>query len=89
MNMKVKMETFKDIFVYLFLILLFVYGLYMTLGALRNWNSFLYAYKRFDLIEAFGNLGRLLYVILGLVISIIAILLFLKHLGIGPLAGLK
>jgi hypothetical protein len=61
----------------------------MILGSVRNWSHFLNAYKQFDLIKAFGNLGRLLYVILGLTICIIALLLFLKKLGIGPLKELK
>ena len=75
------MDTFKDIFIYTLLVLLFIYGLYMIVGAMRNRKSFLNAYKRIDLIKLFGDLGRVFYVIFGLVICTVAILLTLKKLS--------
>lgn len=71
----------KDFFLFLFLLLLFTYGLFMIFGAMRNWRSFLNSYKSIDLIKLFGDFGRILYVILGLIICCVAIFLFLKKLG--------
>jgi hypothetical protein len=81
------MDSIKDVLAFLFLIGFFIYGLFMILGAMRNWRSFLLAYKRIDLIKVFGDFGRVLYVILGLAICTIAVLLFLKKMSIGPLVG--
>lgn len=83
------MESLKDVLAFLLLIGFFVYGMFMILGAMRNWRSFLFAYKRIDIIKVFGDFGRVLYVLLGLAICTIAVLLFLKKLGIGPWVGLK
>lgn len=79
----------KDIFMYLFLVVLFVYGLYVASGAVRNRKSFLGMYKSIDLINLFGDFGRVLYALIGLAACAVAVLLFLKKLGIGPLVGQK
>jgi hypothetical protein len=76
------MDTAKDILAYMFLIFLFIYGIYMILGAMRNWKSFLNAYKRIDLIKVFGEFGRVLYMILGLIVCVVAVFLVLKKLGL-------
>jgi hypothetical protein len=63
-----------------------VYGLYILFGALRNWDNFNKAHKRIDLTEIFGDFGRVLYVILGFAIFILATLCLLGLLQIGPLS---
>jgi hypothetical protein len=83
------MENIKDALAFIFLLGLFVYGIFMVLGAMRNGRSFLFAYKTIDLIKIFGDFGRVLYVVLGLVVCTISVLLFLKILGVGPWVGLK
>ncbi|MES2515469.1 MAG: hypothetical protein V4580_15045 [Bacteroidota bacterium] len=65
-------------------LLMVVYGLYMSLGALRNWNSFNKAHKRIDLIAMFGDPGRLIYVVAGMAICVVAALCVCGLMGIGP-----
>ena len=78
--------TISKIILILFALLMMVYGLYISFGALRNWDNFNKAHNRIDLIAIFGDFGRVLYVILGFAIFIMAILCLLGLLQIGPLS---
>jgi hypothetical protein len=69
---------------FIFCVLLFLYGIYIFLGALRNWKSFIKKYKKIDLIEIFGDFGRVLYMIIGVFISIISMLYLAGILELGP-----
>lgn len=70
----------------LFALLMVVYGLYISLGALRNWNSFNKSYKRIDLVAIFGDFGRVLYIVIGLGIFVMATFCLLGLLQFGPLS---
>jgi hypothetical protein len=70
----------------LFALLMIVYGLYISLGALRNWSNFNKAHKRIDLIAIFGDFGRVLYVVFGAAICIGATLCLFGLMQVGPLS---
>lgn len=78
--------TLAKIIFILLALLMIVYGLYISFGALRNWDNFNKAHKRIDLIAIFGDFGRVLYVIFGFAIFIMATLSLLGLLQIGPLS---
>ena len=79
-------QNLAKIILILFALLIIVYGLYISLGALRNWDSFNKAHKRIDLVAIFGDFGRVLYVVFGFAIFIMATLCLLGLLQIGPLS---
>lgn len=70
-----------------FFAFLFFYGLYISIASLKNSERFIRGYKRIDLIKISGDSGRIVYFIFGILISVIATLMFLKFLHIGPWAG--
>ena len=76
--------TFAKFILILFTLVVALYGLYLALGSLRNWNRFVNSHKRLDLTEIFGDFGRILYVVFGLAIFILATLSFFGLLHIGP-----
>ncbi len=61
-----------------------LFGIYMILASIRNWSSFRNVSKRIDLIEIFGEFGRILYIILGLWVLIFSILWILGVFEIAP-----
>ena len=61
-------ETFKIIFRILFSLFLTGYGSYVCYAAVKNKKRFIDSYKRFDMIKIFGDFGRVIYAILGIVI---------------------
>jgi hypothetical protein len=79
----------KQVFLYVFPVFVFAFGLYIAIGAFSNWPGFQRMYKRFDLVSIFGDLGRVTYIMIGLLTSLAGIFLFLKIIGFGPLAGMK
>lgn len=71
----------KIIFLYLFSIVLFIYGSYLTIAAIRNWRGFIDAPKRINLFKIFGEFARVVYAVFGLILCACAIVLFLKATG--------
>jgi len=67
----------------------FFYGIYIFISCLRENSAFIKSHKRIDLIKAWGNFGRLIYLLFGLAISTMSILMLLKSFGIGPFVGSK
>lgn len=67
-----------------FTVLVFFYGLHMSIGSIKNWNSFNNVYKRIDFTDLFGDFGRIIYVVFGLIISIGALMCLLGMFQIGP-----
>jgi len=61
-----------------------LFGIYLILASIRNWSSFRNVSKRIDLIEIFGEFGRILYIIIGLGVLLLSILWILGVFEIGP-----
>jgi hypothetical protein len=62
---------FVKLTVIVFAILLFLLGLWSSLGTIYRWKTFKRSYKRVDLERIFGGFGSILYVLIG--ISAIAV----------------
>jgi purine-cytosine permease-like protein len=63
----------------------FFAGLYGILGTIHRWKSFKNGYKRIDLEAIFGTtIGRLLYVLLGIFLCILAIILIFNPFNVIP-----
>ena len=85
-------KTFKkyealltDLIINFLLVLLLVYGIYSTISVIRNWESFRKAYKPMvDLTSLFGDFGRIVYMLLGMVMVAMSVLLFCVRYKIGP-----
>lgn len=75
----------KIILVFSFIFLI-AFGVFIFLGSLRNWKIFINKPKKIDLIALFGDLGRIMYVIIGAFLTFFWILSLLGVLNIGPLA---
>ncbi len=71
----------KIIFLNLFLLVGFGYGLFIMLGSMRNWTSWKNTYKSIDLEEYLGDLGRVIYAVFGLCLSLIMLYLFVRQFG--------
>jgi purine-cytosine permease-like protein len=72
-------------FVYSIAFYSFFGGLYVVLGTIYRWKSFKKGYKRIDLEAIFGtSIGRLLYVLLGISLCILAIILFFNPFNVIP-----
>jgi hypothetical protein len=73
-------ETTKNIFL-LFLSLFGIsYGIYLSYGAMKNTKRFRAMPRRVDLITFFGDFGRLMYFILGIILFFIG--LFLAYMAL-------
>jgi predicted alpha/beta hydrolase len=64
---------FKYIYGYLLFSFVVGYGIFITLGAMRKWRSWQNHYRRIDLEAYFGDLGRVLWVLIGLLYSAVGI----------------
>lgn len=62
--------------IHLFLLLLFCYSMYFTIAVIRNWESFRKAYKPIDLTIVFGDVGRILYMLIGILLVVLSVYLF-------------
>jgi hypothetical protein len=82
------MTFIKYILIYSFFLLVFGYGVFISVGTMRNLRSWKNHYKRIDLEKYFGDFGRVLWVIVGLVYIAISIYMLMKLTGIGPLEKL-
>jgi hypothetical protein len=73
-------ETVKS-FILLFLSLFGIfYGIFLSYGAMKNTKIFRQMPKRLDLVAFFGDTGRLIYFILGIILFFLGIFLACKAL---------
>lgn len=73
-------ETLKYFIQLFFGIFLTFYGGHVTISAIRNNKKFIDSYKRVDLINIFGDFGRILYAIIGLIVCILGILISIRQI---------
>lgn len=66
----------NNINVYFFIITLFSYGIYFIVVMIQNSQHFRRVYRRIDFIELFGNQGKILYVLIGLLCISTSIAIF-------------
>jgi len=72
-------ETLKYFIQLLFGIFLTFYGGHITISSIRNNKKFIDSYKKLDLIKLFGDFGRILYAIIGLIVCIGGVLISLRQ----------
>ena len=77
-------EKYINVFGIIFFSACFLYGAYIAIASMRNWKKFIDSYKTIDLIKVFGDFGRVLYVLIGLMFCILSVLMILKFFGLGP-----
>lgn len=68
----------KQIISYLFLAVLFIYGVWLVYDAWSNNLKFINSYKRIDFIKLFGDFGRILYILFGIIVCGVAVFLFYR-----------
>jgi hypothetical protein len=71
-------ETAKSIFLLILSLFGISYGIYLSYGAMKNTKTFRAMPKRVDLIEFFGDFGRLMYFILGIIFFFLGLFLAYK-----------
>lgn len=80
------MEEIKRIIIIGLWIFCFFYGLYISIASFTDHKPFTRSYKFPDLIRLFGNFGRIIYILFGLILSVVALLMLLKVFDKGPWA---
>lgn len=68
-------ETLKNIFLLFLSLFGILYGIYLAYGAMKNTKIFREMPKRLDLVVFFGDAGRLIYFILGIILFFLGIFL--------------
>lgn len=71
-------ETVKHIFLSLLSLFCISYGIFLWYGAMKNTKAFRTIPRRLNLIEFFGDLGRAIYFILGILLFLIGLFLSYK-----------
>lgn len=66
----------NDVNVHLFIAVLFGYGIYFIVAMIQHSQSFQHVYRRIDFIKLFGDFGRILYVLAGILCITISIIVF-------------
>ena len=75
---KITNSYFVKTGMFLFVISLFLLGIWSVLGTIYRWKSFKKAYKSIDLEKIFGGFGSIIYVILGLASCMASIFLLYR-----------
>ncbi|MGF2413807.1 MAG: hypothetical protein ACQUYJ_15855, partial [Ferruginibacter sp.] len=65
--------TVKSIFLLFLSLFGILYGIFLSYGAIKNTKTFRAIPKKLDMVEFFGDLGRTIYFILGIILFLLGL----------------
>lgn len=69
----------NDINIHLFIVVLFIYGIYFIISTVQNSQSFRRVYREVDFIKLFGNFGKILNILIGILCIVMSIIVFVIY----------